>query len=257
MTDRISPHSQENASQIHQDEKRIDGRWFPGRWIGGTSLVLGPLLLLCGVILRLPYHFFFPQQLEAFESHPGRITAAYSLFVAGNVILWPAVATLAQLISGNRPGWALWGGTLATLGLFARTFHAGADHLAFQLVRTRDLTLATQVVGESYGAFHIFHSLSPAIMSGWIVLAIGGYLSGTVGLCRSIALGLMAAVPLGVLKGTSAMSVIGTTGLCVAFLPLGFQVLLANPRPSAKVALKWIVLMIGLGLLFVFLGELG
>ena len=60
---------------------------------------------------------------------------AYGAVAAGNALLWPAVATLAHLISGTRPRWATWGGTLAILGLFARTFHAGVDHLAFQLVR--------------------------------------------------------------------------------------------------------------------------
>lgn len=34
-------------------------------------------------------------------------------------------------------GWGLWGGALATSGLSARTFHAGVDHLAFQLGPTR------------------------------------------------------------------------------------------------------------------------
>jgi hypothetical protein len=31
--------------------------------------------------------------------------AAYSAFVAGNVLLWPAVAVLAHRIGVTRPGW--------------------------------------------------------------------------------------------------------------------------------------------------------
>lgn len=38
---------------------------FPGRWIGGLTLILGPLLLLAGVLLRSKFHFFFPDQLRA------------------------------------------------------------------------------------------------------------------------------------------------------------------------------------------------
>ncbi|UUZ83901.1 hypothetical protein LJK88_09090 [Paenibacillus sp. P26] len=117
--------------------KRSRGRaeiWFPGRWAGGGALILGPLLLLAGVALRSPFHFFFPQQLEAFRDHPALMTASYSLFAAGNLLLWPAVLTLVRLIGGVRPYWAMWGGIFAICGLFARTFHAGVDHLAFQLV---------------------------------------------------------------------------------------------------------------------------
>ena len=101
------------------------------------------------------------------------MTAADSLFAAGTVLLWPAVAVLAARIGVRRPELALWGGTCATLGLLARTFHAGVDHLAFQLVGELGLVRATQVVGDSYGAFHIFSTLNAAIMGGWVLLAFG------------------------------------------------------------------------------------
>ncbi|HXE61953.1 MAG TPA: hypothetical protein VN519_00340 [Bryobacteraceae bacterium] len=38
---------------------------FPDRWVGGVSMVLAPALLLTGVLLRIRFHFFFPQQLQA------------------------------------------------------------------------------------------------------------------------------------------------------------------------------------------------
>src|SRR5689334_16584917 len=71
---------------------------FPGRWIGGACLILGPLLLLAGAGLRMPFHFFFPQQLAAFAEHPQRITAAYSLWALGHVMPVFAVLTLTTLI---------------------------------------------------------------------------------------------------------------------------------------------------------------
>ena len=43
---------------------------FPGRWVGGVSLILGPVLILTGALLRIQFHFFAPQQLAAFEAHP-------------------------------------------------------------------------------------------------------------------------------------------------------------------------------------------
>ncbi|HEX6925544.1 MAG TPA: hypothetical protein VF167_08940 [Longimicrobiaceae bacterium] len=175
-------------------------------------MIVGPLLLLTGILLRLRFHFFFPQQLAAVQEHPTLMFASYSMFLAGIILLWPAVATLAWLIGRSRPGWAMWGGTLAMLGLFARTFHAGVDHLAFQLVHVQGLEVATQAVRDSYGANHIVKTLNPAIMLGWIVLAIGAYRAGTLGLVRSVALGLMACLMMGVLKGSSIVSVIAAGG---------------------------------------------
>ena len=53
--------------------------WFPGRWVGGVALIAGPVLLLSGVLLA------------AFAAHPTRMVGSYSLFLAGNMLLWPAV----------------------------------------------------------------------------------------------------------------------------------------------------------------------
>jgi hypothetical protein len=136
-------------------------------------LLLAPLAMLTGVLLRIQFHFFFPQQLEAFAQHPALIAASYSCFLAGNILLWPAILTLACRIGVSCPGWAQWGASLCLFGLFGRTFHAGIDHLAFQLVRAEGPAAATGLVAGSYGAFHIVSTLNGAILAGWIVLAVG------------------------------------------------------------------------------------
>ena len=142
-------------------------------------------------------------------------------------------------------------------GLFARTFHAGIDHLAFQLVRAGDVELATKLVSSSYGAFHIVSALSPAIMLGWVVLAIGAYLSGVFGVLRAIALSLMAALMIGVLKGTGPSSFTAIGGLCIAPIPQGIQVLREGPTPPARKILLWTLLMIALSAGCYFLGQAG
>ncbi|MFC6879266.1 MULTISPECIES: hypothetical protein [Actinomadura] len=211
---------------------------FPGRWLAGTSLVLGPVLLLAGVLLRARFHFFFPDQLAAYDRHPTLMTASYSCFAAGTVALCPAVSALATRIAATRPTLAAFGGGLALLGLFARTFHAGADHLAFQLVDTQGRRSATTAVAGSYQAFHIFQYASFAIMLGWLVLAVGAWRSGVLGPMRCLALALMALLPLGILKGTTPLSIVGTAGLCVALVPLGLATLRDGPRPARR-SLAW------------------
>jgi len=227
--------------------------WFPGRWVGGGSLIFGPVLLAIAVTLRLPYFFssipperlaalksdatFFPLELAAVQAHPDLMAASYGSFLAGTILMWPAVAVLVGLISAKRPIWASWGGTLTIFGLFARTFHAGVDHFAFQLVRVQNEQLATHAVGDSYiaisyGPFNLIGALGFAGFFGWPILAIGAFRSGTLGLFRSVGVGIMAALMGGVLKGGSAVSIIATGGLCIALVPLGIQVLLGRAGPS-------------------------
>ena len=224
--------------------------WFPGRWIGGISMILAPMLLLVGMLLRIQFHFFFPQQLEAFRDYPTLVVTSYNFFVVGNILLFPAIITLARLIGKTKSQWALWGAMFAMLGLFARTFHSGINHLAFQLVNIQGLEAATKTIADSYGAFNIIATLNGTIMFGWVILALGSYFSGTLGLARSIALGLMAGLMIGVLKGTSLFSVIAAAGLCIALVPLGFKVLKDGPMPDFRAVVGWIL---GLTLLIVFL----
>jgi hypothetical protein len=164
---------------------------------------------------------------------------------------------VARLIGLTKPTWALWGGGMVIFGLFARTFHAGVDHMAFQLVRFQDLKIANEAVAESYGAFHIISILSVPILFGWIVLAIGTWLSGTLGFLRSISLALMSALMIGVLKGSTIVSVVATSGLCIALVPLGIKVVAEGPLPNYRKVILWLVLAIGFLVICLFLGQAG
>ena len=236
----------------------VDDRYrFPGRWVGGVALIAGPLLWLIGVLLRLPYHFFFPQQLAAYEQAPSRMTAAYSCVLAGQMVVALGVLTAAEIVGRTRPALATCGGLLVLLGLFGRTFHAGADHLAFQLVAPLGVPSATGVIGRSYGAAHIVAALNPAIMFGWPVLALGAWRAGVLPWWRAMALASMAALMLGVLKGSTWTSVICLGGLAAALVPLGVRVLLDGPRPRPAAVAAWAVGVPALiGLAYAF-GRLG
>jgi hypothetical protein len=242
---------------MQRDLAACNGWWFPGRWLGGASLIVAPPLLLAGILLRIQFHFFFPQQLAAYRDHPLMMTAAYNCFLAGNILLWPAVLSVANIIGQRRPGWAVWSASFVIFGLFARTFHAGADYLAFQLVRIEGVEGATKTIGASYGAFHVVTALNAMILFGWILLAIGAYLSKAMGLVRSVALGLMSSLMMGVLKGTSITSVIAASGLCLAFVPLGVVVLRTPSAPSARDLLLGTAAGLTLAAAFFYFGQLG
>lgn len=224
---------------------------FPNGWIGGAALVLGPVLLLVGTLLRSPFDFFFTHQLQAAVEHPALMAAAYTTFLAGNVVMWPAVALLVQRIGLRRPGWATWAGMLVTVGLFARTFHAGVDHAAFSALRHQGVEGATRLVTQGYQDLHLFSFLSFTIMFGWFVLAIAAYRGEVLGAVRAVALACMGLLPLGVLKGTEMLSIVGTVGLCVALVPLGVRVLREQPKPTRRAVLVAAPVAVGLGALAV------
>jgi hypothetical protein len=47
------------AAEVTDKCSRVEEYWFPGRWVGGVSMVLAPIILLAGVLLRIEFHFFF------------------------------------------------------------------------------------------------------------------------------------------------------------------------------------------------------
>lgn len=230
---------------------------FPGRWLGGASMVIAPLVLLTGVLLRVGYDFFFPAQLTGFAESPGLMTASYSCFIAGYVLLWPGVLLLANRIARAGAGWALWGGALVMLGIFARAFHAGIDHLAFQLVDGQGAASATEAVARAYPAFHVFSVATVALFFGWVVLALAAWRTGVLRPVFAVALALTVNLPIGVLKGTTVWSIVAAVALCVALVPSGIRVLAAGPRPATAVMVRWIGVVVLFGAVSFLLGQAG
>jgi hypothetical protein len=67
----------------------------------------------------------------------------------------------------------------------------------------------------------------------------------------------MSALMIGVLKGSSITSVVSATGLCIAFVPLGFKVLCTPKAPSVSKLMA--VFAVGLALVggLFYIGQLG
>ncbi|NUT53159.1 MAG: hypothetical protein HOV94_38620 [Saccharothrix sp.] len=222
---------------------------FPGRWPAAAALVLGPVLLLVGTLLRWPVHYFYPQQLAAVAERPALMTSAHTAVIAGTVLLAPAVLALANRIGRTRPVLAAWAAALVLVGLFERTFHAGVDQAAHGLVRREGAAFATDLVSRSYQDVHLFSFLSFTILAGWLVLAFAAWRSGVLGPVRSAALALMCLLPLGVLKGTEVASVVAVAGLCAALIPEGVREALTGPRPTRRSLLLTLATVPALGAL--------
>lgn len=227
------------------------------RWVGGTAMVLAPFLLIAAVLTRFRYGLLFDDQLAAYGESSTLVTWSYALFALGVVALVPAVVTLARRVGATRPGWAVWGGTLVVLGLLARVFHAGADHMAFRFADAIGVDTTTAAVRESYGAFHVFATFSIAIMTGWIVLAIGAKRAGVLGWTGTIGLALVSALPLGVLKGATVFSLVAVLGLAVALVPAGIATWRTGPAPRPATAVRWVAAVLVAIALATVIGQAG
>ncbi|MEW9555419.1 hypothetical protein [Nonomuraea sp. NPDC050783] len=220
---------------------------FPGRWIGGVTLVLGPVVLCAGYLLRhvSTVTALTPQQqawaeaqpfaaygqLLAYTSEPALLTLSYAVFALGALLLFPAFIALARCVGGQL---AFWGAALLVAGLFARLYFAGADQTAFQLTEVLGLDRATDAVMKeyvdiSYGPWRVPAWASAGQYAGSLLLAIAAWRAGVFGTARSVMVLLAGGTWMGVLKSASIADALVTGLLCVALLPMGARVLRARP----------------------------
>lgn len=225
---------------------------FPGHWLGGISLIISPIFLLIGDLLKINFNYYFPHQLAAYTEYPLLMTTSYNFFIISFILMWPALLTLTRLIGAKKPGWAMWGGLLAMTGLFVWLFHEGVNYLAFQLVNVQGLETATKAIADSYTSWYVLYPLVFTDNLGWLVLAIGAYRSGTLGWFRSLALASMAAHYSGVLKGSDLYQVIFTSGLCIALVPLGTSILRNSPKPSRRIIQSFLAVVLLLAFIYVY-----
>jgi hypothetical protein len=221
--------------------------WFPGRLIGGLALVTGPVVWCAGLLVRaLAFRtagftpaqleafdrqpFAAPAQLAAYEVNPALVTAGYALFVAGALLMWPAIVTLARIVAARSPALAYSGGALMIFGLFARAYFAGVDQTAFQLTEMLGLEQTTRVVMDSYvdisyGPWWIPVTASAGQYVGALLLGIGAYRSATFGLGRTLLFVWPWTLWGGVLKQSDFPDAVGAGALCLVLVPLGIRVL--------------------------------
>jgi hypothetical protein len=203
---------------------------FPGTWISAASLIISPSLFLLGEVLRSGAAYPFSDQLSFYADHKGLMSISYGISALSLMLMWPGVLAVAHLIGHTRPGWSVAGGTLAITGLLVNTFHEGMNLMAFRMVDELGTDTATSTVAGSYADFSLVYPLVFADNSGWLVLAVGAYLSRTLGWLRSLGLLVMCAHVSGLLKGATALGVFFDIGLCAAFIPLGIRLLRHRTR---------------------------
>ena len=233
---------------------RVDGRvgGWPGARFGAAALVLGPVVLLAGEVVRSGHYYFFPAQLAAMVSDPETLMISYSLYTAGLVLMIPAFLALTAQIGRERPGWAFWGATMAVVGSAVRIFQEGISFLALQLVGVQGLDAATMAVGDTYGAWYVLLPLNGCDNLAWGVLAIGVYRAGVLGWVQTLGLAFMITHYGGVLKGTDLNSLTAAVLLVVALVPVGVRLWRGADPVSRRVWWGSVVAVVFLAAQYVF-----
>ncbi|MEU4539162.1 hypothetical protein AB0G15_30340 [Streptosporangium sp. NPDC023825] len=221
--------------------------WFPGRLIGGVALVIGPIVWFAGLLLRHlilrsgaftseqlarfgEQPFAAPAQLAAYARDPSLVTAGYAVFCAGAVLLLFAIIMFARVVATRCPGLAFWGAGLFVLGLCARLYFTGVEQTLFQLTERLGLDRTTGLamdayVDISYGPWLVPVLCSAGAYPGTLLLAVGAYRSGTFGPARCLLVLGWGTLWGGVLKESLLSDVVVAGLACLAFVPLGVQVL--------------------------------
>jgi hypothetical protein len=206
---------------------------WPGSQLGAGALILAPLFLLAGEIVRSGHYYFYPQQLAGMVSDPVTIMTSYSLYTVGLVLTIPAFLALAGLIAKERPGWAFWGGTIAIIGSTVRIFQEGINFASLQLVGVQGLETATTAVDQTYGLWYVLKTMDGSDNLAWGLLAIGTYRARVLGWVPALGVAFMMNHYSGVLKGTDLNSLTGAILLAAALVPLGIT-LWRNAEPVSR-----------------------
>jgi hypothetical protein len=204
---------------------------FPGVWVSAASLIISPALFLSGEALRSGADYPFSDQLSFYADHRGLMSISYGTSALSLMLMWPGVLAVAHLVGRTRPGWSIAGGTLAITGLLVNAFHEGMNLMAFRMVAELGTETATGAVAASYADPYLVYPMVFVDNLGWIVLAVGAYLSRTLGWLRSLGLLIMCAHASGLLKGATAIGLFLDVGLCAAFIPLGISLLRHRRQP--------------------------
>lgn len=202
-------------------DQRHEVRTPAGR-LTGASMIAAPILLTVGAALLIGiYEGSAGERLAGFAANEARATAALNVAVAGVVLAVFAVAGVAAAVTPTHPRLGRAGGALTTIGLFGPAFFLGIDHLGMELAGMADRAAAAAAFESGETTPNIANLAGPALVIGFILLAVGAAKAGVLPRSRCWALGLTACAPIGLISGVVVISVVAWIAFAIAIVPLG------------------------------------
>lgn len=201
---------------------------FPGRVVTGTCMVVAPVLAVIGTVLGIgTYHAKGVDFVSGMVAHPHLGNVAMQTAEAAMVLMIIAVAGLAGMVAVTRPGWGRTAGVLTIIGLCGpisfESLYWGAWHITDTPAHRAAAALMmdrAQMIPRT-----VMNVTGPALVIGFVLLAIATAKAGVLDRPRAVSLGITALIPVGFITGHLAISAVGFLGTAVALVPLGVGLL--------------------------------
>lgn len=208
---------------------------FPGRTVTGLCMIIAPLLALIGSLLPIGiYHAKGVDFAAGMAAHHMRAGLAFNFAVAGMMLMIFAVVGVAQAIAAVRPRLGQAGGVIAIIGICGPLFFNGVYFGGYHLTDPSTQSIAGKMMDQAQMIpSNIINISGPALIVGFILLAIGAAKAGVLGRWQAWALGLSCIVPVGFISGFIVIAAIGYVASALALLPFGLQLLRTHERSSA------------------------
>lgn len=203
------------------------GRDFPGPMATGICLTAAPVIGVLGSALAIGiYHYQGTEMLRAMARHHARATAGFNLAAAAVVLMMFAVLSLAGAICDRHPVLGRAGGILTLVGLAGPLYFVGMYWGTSYLTAPGSQAAGAHVIDQTNVIPSTIVNVSgPALVAGFILLAVGAAGAGVLPRWRAVGLGATALLPVGFISGYIACSAVGFAAAGVALVPLGVGVL--------------------------------
>lgn len=205
---------------------------FPGPAISGISLIAAPILGAIGSALAIGvYHFKGADMIAGLARHHARATAGINLAVTATVLMVFAVAAIAASIAARRRSLGRAAGGLTIVGLAGPVYFEGMYWGASFLTAPRFQAAGAHLIDGTNQIPNTIVNLSgPALIIGFILLAVGTVKAGVLPRSRAVCLGAAALLPVGFISGYIVVSAVGFAVASVALVPLGLRTLRLRAR---------------------------
>lgn len=207
--------------------------YFPGIHVTAVCMIAAPILDIIGSLLAVGiYSANGPRFVAGLVSHPTRFAVAINLQLAGMMLLIFAIIGIAGMVTPKSPKLGKTGGFLVILGLCGPLFFEGIYWGGSQLLGSSQRVAAAHMYDASQIVPSVIMNVSgPALIAGFIVLAVGCARAGVLSKPFAYALGITCIVPAGFISGFIVISSVGFLAAAIALVPLGIS-LLGRPGRS-------------------------
>lgn len=199
---------------------------FPGRIPTGVCMIAAPVFAMVASALAIDiYDANGPAFITKIADHFVQFQIAINLQLVSMILLVFAVAGLAQAIVPRSPRLGKTGGVITLIGitgpLFFEGIYWGGSHLTAPSTRAA----AAHLYDASQIPSIIMNVSGPALVVGFIVLAVGAARSRVLDRGSAFALGVTCILSTGFITGFIVISLVAYLGAAIALVPLGIRVL--------------------------------